>query len=164
MPIFLFYTPVQEEMPDSGQNRNGDVEDFISDVFVFFKYQRMDMAEHRYMTIWKRHLIKFEYSCNLSSYCRLTGTNYNGICLWLMRYDLSVSALKVNVWDRTRIYRLLLPLYAVSYTKKNFPWKESASHSIAVRWRDPVVLQATEKGQLRTSEVQSFDGQLGTFL
>ena len=100
MPIFLFYTPVQEVMPDSGQTVMA-MSRILSQMFLFFfKYQRMDMAEHMYMTIWKRfrtHLIKFDYSCNLSSYCRLTGTNYNGMCLWLMRYDLSVSALKVNV-------------------------------------------------------------------
>ena len=57
----------------------------------------MDIAEHRYMTLWNRfrtHLIKFDYSCSLSSFCRLTGTNYNGMCLWLTRHDYSVSSLK----------------------------------------------------------------------
>ena len=71
----------------------------------------MYLAEQRYTSVWKRfrtYLIKSDYSCSLSKFCRLTGTNYNGMCHWLCRHEFSVPALKngtpMHLWKNTGSY------------------------------------------------------------
>ena len=47
----------------------------------------MNIAEQKYTEVWKRfrtYLIKSDYTCSLSNFYRLTGTNYHGMGVWLV--------------------------------------------------------------------------------
>ena len=124
----------------------------------------MDIAEHRYMTIWKRfrtHLIKFDYSCNLSSYCRLTGTNYNGMCLWLMRHELSVSALKDEIRSECMGQNTNLPTMA-PLVCRDIPKEEFSVKGISVTFHSGTVMtirEGTPEGVIRL--IQEYERKEG---
>lgn len=106
----------------------------------------MDIADQRYSNVWSRfraYLIKSDYSCSLSSFCRLTGTNYNGMCHWLCRHELSVSTLKDEIrsecMGQDSVLPSLAPLASRDLSKEEFSVK-----GISVTFHSGTVLTVRE--------------------
>ena len=75
----------------------------------------MNIAEQKYTEVWERfrtYLIKSDYTCSLSNFCRLTGTNYHGMGVWLSRHNLSVSTLKEEIRPECMVHNSVLSGFA----------------------------------------------------
>lgn len=124
----------------------------------------MEIAEHRYMTVWKRfrtHLIKSDYSCSLAEFCRLTGTNYNGMCLWLTRHELSVSTLKDEIRSECMGHNPNLPPMA-PLVCHDIPKEEFSVKGINVTFHSGTVLtirEGTPEGVIRL--IQEYERKEG---
>lgn len=106
----------------------------------------MDIAEHRYTRVWKRfrtYLIKSDYTCSLSEFCRLTGTNYNGMGIWLSRHDLSVSALKDEIRSECMGQNPNLPGLA-PLVSHELPKEDFSVKGISVTFHSGTVLTVRE--------------------
>ena len=128
------------------------------------KQQEMEIAEHRYMTLWKRfrtHLIKSDYSCSLSDFCRLTGTSYSGMGHWLMRNELSVSALKDEIRSECMGQNPNLPPMAPLVCRE-IPKEEFSVKGISVTFHSGTVLtirEGTPEGIIRL--IQEYERKEG---
>lgn len=106
----------------------------------------MDIAEQRYTSVWKRfrtYLIKSDYSCSLSKFCRLTGTNYNGMCHWLCRHEFSVPALKDEIRSECMGQNSGLPSLA-PLVSRDIPKEDFSVKGISVTFHSGTVLTVRE--------------------
>lgn len=116
------------------------------------------------MTVWKRfrtHLITSDYSCSLSSFCRLTGTNYKGMCLWLMRHDLSVSFLKDEIRSECMVRNPDLPAMA-PLACRDIPKEAFSVKGISVTFHSGTVMtirEGTPEGIVRL--IQEYERKEG---
>ena len=116
------------------------------------------------MTVWKRfrtHLIKSDYSCSLSDFCRLTGTSYSGMGHWLMRHELSVSALKDEIRSECMGQNPNLPPMA-PLVCHDIPKEEFSVKGISVTFHSGTVLtirEGTPEGIIRL--IQEYERKEG---
>ena len=106
----------------------------------------MDIAEQRYTDVWKRfrtYLIKSDYTCSLSEFCRLTGTNYNGMGVWLSRHNFSVSSLKDEIRSGCTGQNSGLPSLA-PLVSRELPKEEFSVKGISVTFHSGTVLTVRE--------------------
>lgn len=124
----------------------------------------MDIAEHRYMAVWKRfrsYLIKSDYSCSLSEFCRFTGTNYNGMGIWLSRHELSVSGLKDEIRSECLGHRPELPPLA-PLTCREIPKEEFSVKGVSITFHSGTVMtirEGTPQGIVRL--IQEYERKEG---
>lgn len=106
----------------------------------------MDIAEQRYTDVWERfriYLIKSDYTCSLSNFCRLTGTNYHGMGVWLSRHNLSVSTLKEEVRSECMGQHSVLPGLA-PLVSRDIPKEDFSVKGICVTFHSGTVLTVRE--------------------
>ena len=106
----------------------------------------MDIAEQRYTDVWERfrtYLIKSDYTCSLSNFCRLTGTNYHGMGVWLSRHNLSVSTLKEEIRSECMEQNSNLPRLA-PLVSRDIPKEEFSVKGISVTFHSGTILTVRE--------------------
>ncbi len=106
----------------------------------------MNIAEQKYTEVWERfrtYLIKSDYTCSLSNFCRLTGTNYHGMGVWLSRHNLSVSTLKEEIRPECMVHNSVLPSIA-PMVPRDIPKEEFNVRGISVTFHSGTILTVRE--------------------
>ena len=106
----------------------------------------MNIAEQKYTEVWERfrtYLIKSDYTCSLSNFCRLTGTNYHGMGVWLSRHNLSVSTLKEEIRPECMVHNSVLPGFA-PMVPRDIPKEEFNVRGISVTFHSGTILTVRE--------------------
>lgn len=106
----------------------------------------MNIAEQKYTEVWERfrtYLIKSDYTCSLSNFCRLTGTNYHGMGVWLSRHNLSVSTLKEEIRPECMVHNSVLSGFA-PMVPHDIPKEEFNVRGISVTFHSGTILTVRE--------------------
>jgi hypothetical protein len=107
----------------------------------------MNIAEQKYTEVWERfrtYLIKSDYTCSLSNFCRLTGTNYHGMGVWLSRHNLSVSTLKEEIRPECMVHNSVLSGFA-PMVPRDIPKEEFNVRGISVTFHSGTILTVRER-------------------
>mgnify|MGYP003412110173 FL=1 len=114
----------------------------------------MNIAEQKYTEVWERfrtYLIKSDYTSSLSNFCRLTGTNYHGMGVWLSRHNLSVSTLKEEIRPECMVHNSVLTGFA-PMVPRDIPNEGFNVRGISVTFHSgtiPTVREGTPEGIIR---------------
>ena len=106
----------------------------------------MNIAEQKYTEVWERfrtYLIKSDDTCSLSNFCRLTGTNYHGMGVWLSRHNLSVSTLKEEIRPECMVHNSVLSGFA-PMVPRDIPKEEFNVRGISVTFHSGTILTVRE--------------------
>lgn len=106
----------------------------------------METAEHRFSLVWKRYrdyLVKSDYNCSLSEFCKLSNTHYSSMSVWLSRQGYSVSKLREEIRGECES-RSVCPPGLVPLVAREVPVREFSVKGVTVTFHSGTVLTVRE--------------------
>lgn len=106
----------------------------------------METAEHRFSIVWKRYrdyLVKSDYNCSLSEFCKLSNTHYSSMRTWLNRQGYSVSRIREEIRRECESHSVCPP-GLVPLVSREVPVREFSVKGVTVTFHSGTVLTVRE--------------------